>query len=90
MYLQQQCLAWPYPLKHKASSTSYLLRQEAVHDKYQGTLQAVEDGKNIRHHCRALMKQESSKHPHQAQYAHLGYGGHCESSAGEEEDEEST
>lgn len=53
-----------------------------MHDEDQGTLQAVEDGEDVCDRRRALAEQEGSKRPHQSQYAHLGDGGDCESSAG--------
>lgn len=53
-----------------------------MHDEDQGTLQAVEDGEDVCDRRHPLAEQEGSKHPHQSQYAHLGDGGDCESSAG--------
>lgn len=64
-----------------APFTPYLLRQQAVHDEEQRPLQAVEESENVCLHQGVLSKQEGPKHPHQAQYAHLGDGCHRESSA---------
>lgn len=59
----------------------YLLRQQAVHDEEQRPLQAVEESENVCLHQGLLPKQEGPKHPHQAQYTHLGDGCHREGSA---------
>lgn len=59
-----------------------------MHDEDQGTLQAVEDGEDICEGRRALAEQEGPKHPHQSQYAHLGDGSDCESSAVRKEKQE--
>lgn len=61
----------------------YLFRQEAVHDKDQSSLQAVEDGEDVRYNDGVLLKQEGAEHPHQSQYTCLGYSRHRKSS-GEE------
>lgn len=65
---------------------SNLFRQQAVHDKNQCSLQAVEDSKEVCCHCctDALFKQKGPKHPHQTQYTQLGNSCHCESPAEEE------
>lgn len=59
----------------------YLLGQQAVHDEEQRPLQAVEESENVCHRQGLPPKQEGPKHPHQAQYTHLGDGCHRESSA---------
>lgn len=64
-----------------AHSEPYLLRQQAVHDEEQRPLQTVEESENVCLHQGLLPKQEGPKHPHQAQYTHLGDGCHRESSA---------
>lgn len=74
-------MAWPqrYPVAEQRSFL-YLFRQEAVHDKDQGSLQAVEDGEDVCDNDGVLLKQEGSEHPHQTQNTHLGYSCHCKSS----------
>lgn len=61
-------------------SILYLFRQEAVHDKDQSSLQAVEDGEDVCDNDGVLLKQEGSEHPHQTQDTRLGYSCHCKSS----------
>lgn len=59
-----------------------------MHDKDQSSLQAVEDGEDIRDNDGVLLKQEGSKNPHQTQNARLGYSCHCKSSGEGKEDGE--
>lgn len=55
-----------------------------MQEKDQCPLEAVQYSEYIGSNncCGVLFKQESPKHPHQSQYAHLGYSCHRKSPAG--------